>query len=401
MTLELIGAPGSPYTRKMRSLLRYRRIPFVFKIRGSKHATDVPDIPVELIPILVHPGEGGAPRAVIDSTPMLRELETLYDGRGVVPEDPALALVDAILEDYGDEWLTKAMFHYRWSYRADIDKAANILPLWRDVTFHGEELEKLSTYIGERQIERLWVVGSNERTGAVIEDSYRRFLHVLDEHLATQPFLLVGEHSPFARADPRSRQLRTHREGDLRLLAQGPEGHVRDKQGQLQDERLPGPRADHGPRLHRCIVKEREAVKLRGEDLDVIPPRQGGSRDAHRSTVPMVTPLLQAMLREVLDLAHLVLLVHRMGVRVLSQILVAIEGLGVRLVPGPDLVRVDAQLPVLHPGAKLLKLLRVVVLADAGVDPVIPEVHPAHKVSARNEAIGEERTAVMAAPVQH
>ncbi|MEM6707022.1 MAG: glutathione S-transferase family protein [Acidobacteriota bacterium] len=191
MTLELIGAPGSPYTRKMRSLLRYRRIPYLFKVRGSKHATDVPDIPVELIPILVYPGAAGAaPRAVIDSTPMLRELEKLYEDRHVVPGDPALALVDALLEDYGDEWLTKAMFHYRWSYRADIDKAAQVLPLWRDVTFHGEELEKLSNTIGERQIERLWVVGSNDDTRAVIEDSYRRFLGLFDEHLATQPFLL-------------------------------------------------------------------------------------------------------------------------------------------------------------------------------------------------------------------
>ena len=152
----------------------------------------MPEIPVELIPILVHPGEdGAAPRAVIDSTPMLRELEKLYDRPAAsFPDDPALALVDALLEDYGDEWLTKAMFHYRWSYRADIDKAAQILPLWRDVTFHGEELEKLSTYIGERQIERLWVVGSNDDTRAVIEDSYRRFLGLFDAHLATQPFLL-------------------------------------------------------------------------------------------------------------------------------------------------------------------------------------------------------------------
>ena len=61
--LRLVGAPGSPYTRKMRALLRYRRIPFQFVIRNSKEDRDTPDVPVALIPILVFPGEGGGAAA--------------------------------------------------------------------------------------------------------------------------------------------------------------------------------------------------------------------------------------------------------------------------------------------------------------------------------------------------
>ena len=87
-----------------------------------------------------------------------------------------MALLDALLEDYGDEWLTKAMFHYRWVYRADIDKGGAVLPLWRNVTYHGDEYDQLSQHIRDRQISRLWVVGSNEDTHTLIEDSYRRFL---------------------------------------------------------------------------------------------------------------------------------------------------------------------------------------------------------------------------------
>ena len=50
------------------------------------------------------------------------------------PADPALAFLNYLLEDYADEWLTKAMFHYRWHYPADIALAGEVLPRWRDLT---------------------------------------------------------------------------------------------------------------------------------------------------------------------------------------------------------------------------------------------------------------------------
>ena len=37
------------------------------------------------------------------------------------------------LEDFGDEWVTKYMFHYRWHFKDDIENAGNILPLLHSV----------------------------------------------------------------------------------------------------------------------------------------------------------------------------------------------------------------------------------------------------------------------------
>jgi glutathione S-transferase len=191
--LLLVGGYGSPYSRKMRAVLRYRRIPFRWILRGSRWDVGIPDVPVALIPVLVFPGrDGAADEAMIDSTPQIRRLEALQAERGLIPPDPALAFLDALIEDYGDEWLTKAMFHYRWTYAPDIEKARRILPLERDVALHGEAFERFAHAIGERQIERLGVVGSNETTRPVIEASYHRLLALLQARIAESPFLLGG-----------------------------------------------------------------------------------------------------------------------------------------------------------------------------------------------------------------
>ena len=106
------------------------------------------------------------------------------------PADPALALIDALLEDYSDEWLTKAMFHYRWAFAADARNAGRLLPNWGGERLSDEMLATRAAFISERQIGRLRYVGSNEITGPVIEASYARFLDAFENHLKAHPFLL-------------------------------------------------------------------------------------------------------------------------------------------------------------------------------------------------------------------
>jgi len=189
--LCLVGGYGSPYSRKLRAVLRYRRLPFRWIVRGSKDDVGIPPAPVALIPVLVFPGRDGAPaEAAIDSTPLVRRLDAEVPARRVTPPDPALAFLDALVEDYADEWLTKAMFHYRWSYAPDIEKASYVLVLDRRQDLCGEALDNAARAIAARQIARLAVVGSNDTTRPVIEDSYRRLLAILDAVLAARAFVL-------------------------------------------------------------------------------------------------------------------------------------------------------------------------------------------------------------------
>lgn len=190
--LKLVGAFGSPYSRKMRAVLRYRRIPFRWIIRGSKLDKDIPPVPVALIPVLVFTGDDGADEAMIDSTFQIKWLEGMFAERRLTPPDPALAFLQELIEDYADEWLTKPMFHYRWSYAADIHKASHVLPLDQNVRMKTETLERAAQVFSERQIGRLGVVGSNEATKTIIEASYRRLLGLLDGHLAGRNQFLMG-----------------------------------------------------------------------------------------------------------------------------------------------------------------------------------------------------------------
>lgn len=194
---ELMGAPGSPYTRKMLGVMRFRHIPYRLEHQSRiplssevRHRKRRVEAKVPLLPTFYFSDEQGGEVAVTDSSPMIRRFEKIYEGRSVIPSDPALALIDMLLEDYGDEWLTKAMFHYRWHYDADIKKGGDILPRWGGISQPEDKVAPISEFIRERQISRLKYVGSNEVTKSTIEDSFKRFIHLLDKHLTVQPFLM-------------------------------------------------------------------------------------------------------------------------------------------------------------------------------------------------------------------
>lgn len=183
------GAPGSPYTRKMLAVLRYRHIPYRFLV-GVGEPGDLPAPKVQLLPTFFLRENGGAYQAAVDSTPLIRRFETAFKGRHVIPTDPVIDFLDYLLEDYADEWLTKAMFHYRWYYKADIDRAASILPRWRGISAPESDMLTMGDIFARRQISRLYVVGSNDTTAPVIEASYLRYLDAMKAHLERQPFLM-------------------------------------------------------------------------------------------------------------------------------------------------------------------------------------------------------------------
>jgi len=192
--ITLIGNTPSPYTQKMLAVLRYRRIPYSIIWDNPSEVLEAKNIEqpkVSLLPTFIFEDEGkGEPYSMVDSTPIIRKLEQSYQGRSVLPTDPALAFIDYLLEDFADEWVTKYMFHFRWYAEEDADNAGTLLPFCMDPSMPSEKQEWTKGFFSKRQIDRLYVVGSNDITAPVIDASYRRFLQAMEAHLANQPYLL-------------------------------------------------------------------------------------------------------------------------------------------------------------------------------------------------------------------
>ncbi len=220
-TVELLGAPGSPYTRKMLALLRYRRIPHAIHWASHRNPpAGYPEPAVKLLPTFYFPRADGGLEAAVDSTPIIRRLEREHQGRSVLPPDPALGFLNYLIEDYADEWLTKCMFHFRWAHRTDAENAGPLLIFWNMPNIPDAEAGPAAEAIAKRQIDRLHVVGSNATTAETIESSYARLLSVLD-HLvqrhgyvlgarpASADFALYGQLTQLAIVEPTSAAITT------------------------------------------------------------------------------------------------------------------------------------------------------------------------------------------------
>ncbi|MHA6332908.1 glutathione S-transferase N-terminal domain-containing protein [Qipengyuania sp. CAU 1752] len=189
---RLYGALASPYSMKMRSLLRYRWLPFIWH-DGVSVQDALAKVRAPVIPVLEFPDGHFAN----DSTPLVYELEELHQERGVVPPDPAIAFLAHLIEDFADEWLTKAMFGWRWL--AEVDQVQMSRWLAFDRT-HGGGLaasQAAAKAFRERQVGRMGLVGCTRDNFPLIEASTHVVLQSLESHV-TESFFLFGSRPSLA-----------------------------------------------------------------------------------------------------------------------------------------------------------------------------------------------------------
>jgi glutathione S-transferase len=187
MSYRIFGSELSPYSVKVRSFFRLKGIEHEWIPRSPAVQAEFQKYAkLPLVPLVVTPeGEG-----VQDSTPILERFEASHRKPSVVPADPALAFVSALLEEYGDEWGNKWMFHYRWRYQPDVWSTSERIAR----QMMGEQgtlaVAQARAAVAERMMGRLGFVGSNDKTQPLIESSFRKALDLIETHLATRPYLL-------------------------------------------------------------------------------------------------------------------------------------------------------------------------------------------------------------------
>ncbi len=186
---RIFGSELSPFSVKVRSYFRFKGVPHEWIVRNpsnmdefKKHAK------LPLIPLVITPEDNG----MQDSTPIMEKLDALAPEPSTHPDDPALAFISVLLEEYGDEWGNKPMFHYRWHYEADQISTSRFIAKTSMGAASDDEIDKISAMVRERMVPRLSFVGSNPQTQAQIEGAFHRLIGTLNEHLADRQYLMGG-----------------------------------------------------------------------------------------------------------------------------------------------------------------------------------------------------------------
>ena len=176
---KIYGALGSPYSMKMRAVLRYRRLPHLWLHGAAALAATTGKVKAPVIPIFEFPDGSFAN----DSTPLIYDLEIRHAERSIVPPDPARGFLAHLIEDFGDEWMTKAMFGYRWLRKVDQVQMSRWLAFDQMKGGGIEQSQAAAEFFRARQVGRMSIVGCTEANFPLIEASTRAVLAVLEDHV--------------------------------------------------------------------------------------------------------------------------------------------------------------------------------------------------------------------------
>jgi hypothetical protein len=119
-------------------------------------------------------------------------LEQRHPGaRSVIPDDPAMAFLNFMLEDMSDEWATKFMYQQRWLDVADQEFYGHYLGWFREGPGGWDKVEAYGAKMRDRQVSRNALVGVSPENRPVIDRTFKVVLGAF-EKLAGSDIGLFG-----------------------------------------------------------------------------------------------------------------------------------------------------------------------------------------------------------------
>jgi len=183
---RIFGSEMSPYSVKVRSYFRFKGIDHQWIARGPANEEDFKKFArLPIVPMVVTPDDQG----IQDSTPIIEALDPLFPEPTIHPANPALNFLSALLEEFGDEWGNKLMFHHRWFAPVDQQASALTLAYLNMPGAAPEQIEGVAKMILGRMSTRGHFVGSSPENAPLITAYYRDLLDLLQAHLATRKYL--------------------------------------------------------------------------------------------------------------------------------------------------------------------------------------------------------------------
>ncbi|MEO1175377.1 MAG: glutathione S-transferase family protein, partial [Myxococcota bacterium] len=187
---RLIGRPESGYSVKVRSALKYKNADFEWLDRFRENRLFQKHAKVQLIPLMLLPD--GSPMQ--DSTPILEYLEAEHPNPSLHPPEPGLRFLSELIEEYGDEWVNKLMFHYRWGYPRDQQRrgtslSAGIVDGFRLGFLKPVLVPLTKRWLIRRMVPRMAFAGANENNAPLLVQSFADLVSMLDVHLASRDYL--------------------------------------------------------------------------------------------------------------------------------------------------------------------------------------------------------------------
>ncbi len=166
--------------------MRYRRLPYEWVARMPQYFSETAGVRPLIMPVVQFPD--GDYRT--DSTPIIHDLESRHPGtRSIIPPRAGAAFLSDLIEDMADEWLTKCLFHHRFSHVRDRRSGA----AWVIDDAHPRatraELEPLVDEFIARQVARMPLVGCTPDNAELIEAFYLEVLAILEPFVASGVFL--------------------------------------------------------------------------------------------------------------------------------------------------------------------------------------------------------------------